>query len=271
VALVFAKPSTRTRVSFEAGLSQLGAHPVSLSTGGSAGLQTGRGETWADTAKVLSRYVDAIVIRTFAQQEIEELAEHGSVPVVNALTDAFHPCQALADVMTLREVFGATRGLRLVFVGPGNNVAHSLLLAGPRAGFDVICACPEGLPPDPTIFAMAQADAKAAGTTVAIEHDLARALEGARAVYTDTWVSMGQEQEAGELHERLREYQVTDKVMQAAAADAVFMHCLPAHRGEEVTAEVLDGPQSIVLDQAENRLHAQKALLLLLLGAEPWR
>ncbi len=270
VALIFAKPSTRTRVSFEAGISHLGGHPMVLATGGNAGLQVSRGETMADTARVMSRYVDAIVIRTFEQQEIEQLAEFGSVPVVNALTDAYHPCQALADVMTMSEVFGKTEGLKLVFVGPGNNVAHSLMLAGPRAGFDVICACPQNLPPDPDILAIAQANAKAAGTKVAIEHDVLEAVQGARAVYTDTWVSMGQELEATQLPAQLRNYTVTEQVMQAAAADAVFMHCLPAHRGEEVTAQVLDGPQSVIFDEAENRLHVQKALLLLLLGAVPW-
>ena len=270
IATIYAKPSTRTRVSFEVGINQLGAHPLVLSKSGAGSMQSARGETNSDTAKVLSRYVDAIVIRTHEQSEIDELAEFGTVPVINALSDSYHPCQALADVLTLRERFATPRDLKVVFVGPGNNVAHSLLLAGPRAGFDVVCSCPQNLPPNPEIFAIAEANAKAAGTKVGIEHDVLQAVQGARCVYTDTWVSMGQELEGLQLHEQLRNYTVNSQVMQAAAADAVFMHCLPAHRGEEVTPNVLDGPQSIVFDQAENRLHAQKAMLMLLLGAEPW-
>lgn len=271
IAMIFSKPSTRTRVSFEVGIHQLGAQAMFLPTGGTSGLQLGRGETPYDTANVLSRYIDAIVIRTFAQSEVDELAEHGKVPVINALTDMFHPCQALADVLTMREVFGDDlRGRKLVFVGPGNNVTHSLMLAGPRAGFDVVCACPDSLPPSHTILERAKADAAAAGTKVYIEHDARRAVKGASVVYTDTWVSMGQESEAEALKAKLAAYTVDDELMSSVAPDAVFMHCLPAHRGEEVTASVMDGPRSIVFDEAENRLHAQKALLLLLLEAEPW-
>jgi len=270
VAMMFAKPSTRTRVSFEVGIASLGGHPLFLTMGGAAGLQVGRGESPHDTAKVLSRFVDAIVIRTFAQSYIEALAEHGSVPVVNALSDDYHPCQALADVLTMRERFGKTAGLQLTYVGPGNNVAHSLLLAGPRAGFDVVCASPAELPPDPQVMAQAERDATAAGTRVTVEHDPRAAVSGSQVVYTDTWVSMGQEDERDALVTRLAPYRVTPALMAAAASDAVFMHCLPAHRGEEVTDEVIDGPRSIVFDQAENRLHSQKALLLLLMGAEPW-
>ncbi|MBW2523341.1 MAG: ornithine carbamoyltransferase [Deltaproteobacteria bacterium] len=270
IATIYAKPSTRTRVSFEVGIYQLGAQALVLSKSGAGSMQSARGETNADTAHVLSRYVDAIVIRTHDQREIDELAEHATVPVINALSDAYHPCQALADVLTMRERFASPKDLKVVFVGPGNNVAHSLLLAGPRAGFEVVCACPQNLPPDPDIYAVAEANAKALGTKVSLEHDVLVAVQGARCVYTDTWVSMGQELEALQLHEQLRSYTVNSQVMQAAAADAVFMHCLPAHRGEEVTPNVIDGPQSIVFDQAENRLHAQKALLMLLLGAEPW-
>jgi ornithine carbamoyltransferase len=270
IATIYAKPSTRTRVSFEVGINQLGGHPLVLSKSGAGSMQSARGETNRDTAKVMSRYVDAIVIRTHEQSEIDDLAEHGTVPVINALSDSHHPCQALADVLTLRERFDTPQNLKVVFVGPGNNVAHSLLLAGPRAGFEVVCSCPQNLPPSPEIFAIAEANAKAAGTKVGIEHDVLQAVQGARCVYTDTWVSMGQELEGLQLHKQLRSYTVNSQVMQAAAADAVFMHCLPAHRGEEVTPNVFDGPQSIVFDQAENRLHAQKALLLLLLGAEPW-
>lgn len=270
VAMIFSKPSTRTRVSFEVGIQQLGGHAMFLSAGGATGMQVNRGETNHDTAKVLSRYVDAIVIRTFAQQQVDELAQHGTVPVINALTDAYHPCQALADVLTMRERFGSEKGKTLVFVGPGNNVTHSLMLAGPRAGFDVVVACPPALPPLQHVIDQAQKDAAAAGTKVTVEHDPVKAVTGAHVIYTDTWVSMGQESEAEDLKKRLESYQVTGELMKHAAPDAVFMHCLPAHRDEEVTTEVMDGPQSIVFDEAENRLHAQKALLLLLLGAASW-
>jgi ornithine carbamoyltransferase len=277
VALVFAKRSTRTRVSFEVGASQLGAHAVVLDLSDGSGMQMGRGETVSDTARVLSRYVDAIVIRTYGQAQVDELAEAATVPVVNALTDAFHPCQALADAQTLRERFGperfgrgASSRVRLVYVGAGNNVAHSLMLAGPRVGFDVTVACPPELEPEAAVVARAQADAAAEGTSVVVEHDPERAAAGATALYTDTWVSMGQDAQADELREKLEGYRVTKALMERAAQDAVFMHCLPAHRGEEVTAEVMDGPASVVFDEAENRLHAQKALLLLLLGAERW-
>lgn len=270
IAMIFSKPSTRTRVSFEVGIRQLGAFPMFLSAGGATGLQVNRGESNGDTAKVLSRYVDAIVIRTFAQQQVDELAEHGSVPVVNALTDSYHPCQALADVLTMKERFGDIAGLKMVFVGPGNNVTHSLMNAGPRAGFDVVCACPEDLPPDPQALALAVADAEKAGTSVRVEHDVRAAMKGAHVIYTDTWVSMGQEAEAEALKAKLAPYQVTEELMGLAEQNAIFMHCLPAHRGEEATAAVIDGPRSVVFDEAENRLHTQKALLLLLMGAELW-
>lgn len=271
VALVFSKPSTRTRVSFEVGVHELGGYPLFLPTGGPAGLQVGRGEPPHDTAKVLSRYVDALVVRTFGQDEIEALAEHGSVPVVNALTDAEHPCQILADVLTIRERFGDDlRGRTVAFVGPGNNVSHSLMLASPRAGFDVIVACPELLPPSHALLERAREEAARAGTRVFVEHDPRKAVRGASVVYADTWVSMGQEREAESLRAKLTAYTVDDELMASAAPDAIFMHCLPVHRGEEATASVVDGPRSVVFDQAENRLHAQKALLLLLLGAEPW-
>jgi len=270
IALMFSKPSTRTRVSFEVGVGQLGAQALFLTAGGKLGLQVGRGESHHDTAKVLSRYVDALVVRTFAQDHVDQLAEHGSIPIVNALTDAYHPCQALADVLTMKEHFGDIKGRKLVFVGPGNNVTHSLMLAGPRAGFDVVCACPEDLQPDPAVVARAQDDAATAGTKVTVSFDALEAVKGASVIYSDTWVSMGQEDEAEALKKKLASFQVDERLMSAAGDDAVFMHCLPAHREEEVTAEVIDGPRSIIFDEAENRLHAQKALLLLLLGAEPW-
>ncbi|MFH1810074.1 MAG: ornithine carbamoyltransferase [Pseudomonadota bacterium] len=270
IAVIFSKQSTRTRVSFEVGIHQLGAQPLVLTAGGSTGMQMGRGESTHDTAKVMSRFVDAIVIRTFAQQEVDDLARYGTVPVVNALTDAYHPCQALADMQTLRERFGDTRGLKLVYVGAGNNVAHSLMLAGPRAGVDVVVASPESVPPDARILKRAQADAKAAGTQVSVEKDPLKAVKNAHAVYTDTWVSMGQDAEAEALRKKLQRYQVNPALMDRARPDAIFLHCLPAHRGEEVVDEVMDGRWSAVFDQAENRLHAQKALLLLLLGAASW-
>ncbi len=270
IAMIFAKQSTRTRISFEVGIHQLGAQPLALSAGGGTGMQMGRGETVHDTAKVLSRFVDGIVIRTFGQAQVDGLAEHGSVPVVNALTDMYHPCQALADLQTIQERFGSTKGKKLVYVGAGNNVAHSLLLAGPRAGMDVVCACPQTLPPNAFVFEQARADAEKAGTKVGLDSDLMRAVEGAHVLYTDTWVSMGEEEEAKALMQQLDGFTITQAVMDASDKDAVFMHCLPAHRGEEVTAEVMDGPRSVVFDQAENRLHAQKALLLLLLGGAAW-
>ncbi len=271
VAMIFSKPSTRTRVSFQTGLFELGANAMFLSAGGATGLQVNRGESHHDTAKVLSRYVHAIVIRTFAQHQVEQLAEHGSIPVVNALTDAYHPCQALADVMTMRERFGDLKGRKLVFVGPGNNVTHSLMLAGPRAGFDVVCNCPADLPPDAAVLKRAQADASGAGTQVHVECDPKTALTNADVVYTDTWVSMGQEDEAAALKQKLAAYQVTPELLAYAKPEALFMHCLPAHRGEEVSAEVIDGPRSVIFDEAENRLHVQKALMLLLLDAERWQ
>jgi ornithine carbamoyltransferase len=271
IAMIFSKQSTRTRISFEVGIHQLGGQALSLSTSGGTGMQMGRGETLHDTAKVLSRYVHAIVIRTFAQEEIEGLAEHGSIPVVNALTDMYHPCQALADLLTIRERFGDTQGKKLVYVGAGNNVAHSLLLAGPRSGMDVVVSCPDALRPSSVVLDRARKDASTAGTRVAVDTNVERAVEGADVVYTDTWVSMGEESEAQALRKQLQPYSVTPAIMEATGkADAIFMHCLPAHRGEEVVDEVMDGKWSVVFDQAENRLHAQKALLLLLLGAESW-
>ncbi len=270
MAMIFSKPSTRTRVSFEVGIRQLGAFPMFLAAGGATGMQLNRGESNHDTAKVLSRYVDAIVIRTFQQQQVDELAEHASVPLVNALTDSYHPCQALADMLTMQERFGDLQGLKLVYVGPGNNVTHSLMNAGPRCGVDIVCACPEDLPPAAEPLALAVADAEKAGTKVAVEHDVLAAVEGAHAIYTDAWVSMGQEHEATALKKKLKRFQVTEALMAAADDKAIFMHCLPAHRGEEVTDAVIDSAQSVVFDEAENRLHTQKALLLLLMGAEPW-
>ncbi|MEM6295580.1 MAG: ornithine carbamoyltransferase [Myxococcota bacterium] len=271
IAMIFAKQSTRTRISFEVGIHQLGGQPLALTSGGGTGMQMGRGETVHDTAKVLSRFVHAIVIRTYGQDQVDGLAEHGSVPVVNALTDLYHPCQALADLQTIRERFGSTEGKKLVYLGAGNNVAHSLMLAGPRAGMDVVVGCPESLRPDAGVLEKARADASKYGTRVGVETDVAAAVKGADVVYTDTWVSMGEEAEAKRLIETLRPYSVTPSLMEKTGKDgSIFMHCLPAHRGDEVVDEVMDGRWSVVFDQAENRLHAQKALLLLLLGAQSW-
>jgi ornithine carbamoyltransferase len=270
IAMIFSKQSTRTRISFEVGIHQLGGQALALSTGGGTGMQMGRGETIHDTAKVLSRYVHAIVIRTFGQDEVDGLAEHGSIPVVNALTDLYHPCQALADLQTIRERHGTTRGKRLVWVGAGNNVAHSLMLAGPRAGMDVVACCPRELPPNAFVLERARADAAAAGTKIEISSDPQGAVVGADVIYADTWVSMGEEAEAARLLRILAGFQVNEALMERAGPQAIFMHCLPAHRGEEVTDGVMDGGQSVVFDQAENRLHPQKALLMLLLEARSW-
>lgn len=263
VAMIFEKPSTRTRVSFQVAVSELGGAPLPLS---SAELQLGRGETIADTGMVLGRYVQAIVVRTFGQDRLEELADAAEVPVVNALTDREHPCQALADLQTIREVHGELRGRTLTYVGDGNNVAHSLLLAGALTGLSVRIAHPEGYAPDPTIVAQAGELSAATGARIDTTTDPLAAVTGADVVYTDVWASMGQEGEAADRLERFRPYQVTPELMAHAANGAVFLHCLPAHRGEEVAGPVIDGPGSRVFDQAENRLHAQKALLARLLA-----
>ncbi len=264
IALIFEKPSTRTRVSFEVGVSQLGGHAVVLS---SSELQLGRGETIEDTGRVLSRYVDAIVLRTFEQERLEVLAAAADVPLVNALSDFEHPCQALADLLTLRERLGALEGRTLTYLGDGNNVAHSLLLGGAKAGMRVRVATPIGFEPIPQVVQRAAEIAVDTGGVVEVTNDPASAAEGADALYTDVWASMGQEAEADERTLVFTTFQVTQALVEVAADDVVVLHCLPAHRGQEIAAEVLDGPRSAVWDQAENRLHTQKALLLRLLGA----
>jgi ornithine carbamoyltransferase len=263
VALVFEKPSTRTRVSFQVAVTELGGEPLPLS---SAELQLGRGETVADTGTVLSRYVHGIVVRTFGQDRLVELADAATVPVVNALTDLEHPCQALADLQAFREAHGELAGRTLAYVGDGNNVAHSLLLAGAKVGMRVHVGHPEGYAPDQGIVGRARELASASGGSVLITTDAVEAVRGSDAVYADVWASMGQESEAEERLKVFEPYQVTTELMAHAADEAIFLHCLPAHRGEEVTAEVIDGPASRVFDQAENRLHAQKALLARLLA-----
>ena len=265
VALIFEKPSTRTRVSFEVGVRELGGHPLVLSADQ---LQLGRGETVADTARVLSRYVHAIVIRTFGQDRLETLAAEGSVPVINALSDAAHPCQAVADLQTIREYKGRLGGLKLAYLGDGNNVAHSLLRAGAMAGLHVAVASPATHAPDPDVVAAAEALAAADGDRVTVTTDPWAAAADADVLYTDVWASMGQEAEAAERAAVFQPYQLNGEVLAAARPDAIVLHCLPAHRGEEITAEVIDGDQSVVFAQAENRLHAQKALLLFLLAGQ---
>jgi ornithine carbamoyltransferase len=263
VAVVFEKPSTRTRLSFEVGIAELGGHPVILDA---QSTQLGRGETIEDTARVLSRYVDAIVIRTFGQDRIEDLAAASSVPVVNALTDFAHPCQALADLQTIREHKGKLAGLTLAYLGDGNNMAHSLLLAGAIAGMHVRVGSPKGFEPLLAVLDRAGALAAAAGGSVTVGNDALEIATDADVLYTDVWASMGQEGEAASRLAGFRAYAIDDRVVAAAASDVVVMHCLPAHRGEEIAASVIDGPHSIVFDQAENRLHAQKALLAFLLA-----
>ncbi len=263
VALIFEKPSTRTRVSFEVAIASSGGHAVVLNA---TDLQLGRGETIEDTGRVLSRYVDAIVLRTFEQERLEVLARAASVPVVNSLSDFEHPCQALADLLTVQERLGSLAGRVLVYLGDGNNVAHSLLLGGALSGMTVRCATPPGFEPIPQVVHRAEEIAAQTGGGIEILYDPVEAATDADVLYTDVWASMGQEAEADGRKEKFAPFQVNEKLMGLAAGDAIFLHCLPAHRGEEVTAGVIDGPQSRVFDQAENRLHAQKALLYLLLG-----
>ncbi|HVW79726.1 MAG TPA: ornithine carbamoyltransferase [Mycobacteriales bacterium] len=267
VAVIFEKPSTRTRFSFEVGIAELGGHPVIIDARSS---QLGRGETIEDTARVISRYVDAIVIRTFGQDRIEALASAATVPVVNALTDLAHPCQVLADLQTIREHKGPSNGgrisgLTLTYLGDGNNMAHSLMLGGAMAGLHVRVGSPEGYLPDGGIVTRAERIAATTGGSVSVLTDPVAASKDADILYTDVWASMGQEDEAASRLDTFRPYALDGEKMAAAAPDAVVMHCLPAHRGEEISAEVMDGPASIVFDQAENRLHAQKALLAFVL------
>ena len=263
LGLIFEKPSTRTRVSFEAGMNQLGGQALFLA---SEKIQLSRGESLADTAKVLSRYLDGLVVRTFNQSALEEWAQHTSIPVINGLTDLCHPCQALADVLTIVEKKGRAKGLKLAYVGDGNNMTHSLLEIGARLGMHVSVGCPPGYEPDPDIVKWAKAEGAQTGATIEITHDPMVAAKDADAIYSDVWISMGQEDERKPRMKAFAPYQVNNELMKQAKSRAIVLHCLPAHRGEEITADVLDGPQSVVLDQAENRLHIQKAILLEWLG-----
>ncbi|MDI6854493.1 MAG: ornithine carbamoyltransferase [Deltaproteobacteria bacterium] len=254
LAMIFDKPSTRTRVSFEAGMAQLGGATIYLERGQT---QLARAEPLADTARVLSRYVDAVVVRTFAQEMLEELAHHAAIPIINGLTDTHHPCQVLSDLLTVRERFGNTDGLKVAWVGDGNNVANSWITAALRLDFELFLACPQGYEPDRGLMAQAARENR----PVHLGEDPEWAVSGAQVVNTDVWASMGQEGEAEARKQVFRPYQVNAALMHKAAPDAIVLHCLPAHRGEEITGEVLDGPQSAAWDQAENRLHFQKALL----------
>ena len=263
LAMIFSKSSTRTRVSFEVGMYQLGGNPLFLS---SNDIQLGRGECISDTAQVLSRMVDGIMIRTFLQSDVEGLAQYGTVPVINGLTDDFHPCQALADMLTIYEHKNQLEGLKFTFIGDGNNMAHSLLLACSKLGLDVAIGSPAGYEPNSKIVGWAKDNAAVSGSNVLITNDPVEAIQNADVVYTDVWASMGQEAQRTEKYKHFKNYQVNKELFSHAKADSIFLHCLPAHRGEEVTSDVIDSPQSVIFDEAENRLHAQKAVMALLMG-----
>jgi ornithine carbamoyltransferase len=267
LAMVFQKPSTRTRVSFEVGMFELGGQALYL---GADAIQLHRGESVADTAKVLSRFVDGIMARVYAHQDLLDLSRHATVPVINGLSDLLHPCQALADYFTLRERRGSLQGLKIAYVGDGNNVCHELMFGAAKLGLRMSVASPEGYAPKDMLVKIASREAqKLGGAPVEVSQDPMEAVVDADVVYTDVWTSMGQEEEAEARTQAFEGFQVTPDMMAAASPDALFMHCLPAHRGEEVAAEVVDGPQSVVFDEAENRLHTQKALMMLLLSEHP--
>lgn len=259
LAMIFDKPSTRTRVSFEAGMAQLGGATIYLER---QQTQLARNEPMADTARVLSRYVDGVVMRTFAQEKLAELAQHAEIPVINGLTDTHHPCQVLSDLMTIEERFGRIDGLKIAWIGDGNNMANSFITAALRFDFELHLACPPGYEPDAALLRQAQEEKR----PVFLDTDPRRAAAGAQVINTDVWASMGQEGEATARQESFWPYQVNAELMSLAPPDAIVLHCLPAHRGEEITGEILDGPQSAVWDQVENRLHFQKALLEWMLG-----
>jgi ornithine carbamoyltransferase len=263
LGLIFSKSSTRTRVSFEVAMYQLGGYSMFLSAND---IQLGRGETFSDTAKTLSRYIDGIMIRTYKQSDVEELAACGNIPVINGLTDSQHPCQVLADLQTIKEYKGKLKGLKLAYVGDGNNVANSLMIGCAKVGMNISVATPEGFECDAQSVKLAKEAAAETGAIVVNGYDPNEAVKDADVVYTDTWVSMGMESEKEKRVKIFMPYQVNKQLMQKAKDDAIFMHCLPAYRDYEVTADVIDGPQSVVFDEAENRLHAQKAVLVKLMG-----
>jgi ornithine carbamoyltransferase len=261
--MIFQKPSTRTRVSFEVGIWQLGGVGLYLSA---SDLQLGRGETIEDTALVLSRYLDAIMIRTFAQADVEGLARNAEIPVINGLTDEAHPCQALADVMTIRERLGRLEGVRVAYLGDGNNVCASLMVAAAKLGLHFTAAVPPGYEPDAGALDVAHTAAEETGAAVRVVHDPREAAEGAEVLYTDVWTSMGQEEERERRLRDLAGFGITDELLTLAEDDAIVLHCLPAHYGEEITEEIAHGPRSAIWDEAENRLHTQKALMALVIG-----
>lgn len=263
LGMIFTKSSTRTRVSFEVGMTQLGGYPLFLS---SNDIQLGRGETIHDTAKVLERYLDGIMIRTYAHSDVIELAEEANIPVINALTDLLHPCQVLADLITAYEHKGKLEGLKFAYIGDGNNMAHSIMYGCAKAGLDCAIATPAGYICDDEVVDNAKSDFKAAGKNLVLTEDPEEAISNADIVYTDTWVSMGQEAEKAERRKIFMPYQVNGELFAKAKDDAIFMHCLPAYRGFEVTEDVIDGPRSVIFDEAENRLHAQKAVMATLMG-----
>ncbi len=260
LGMIFQKASTRTRVAFEVGIYQLGGHGLFLSP---RDIQLGRGETIKDTALVLARMLDGVMIRTFDHEEVLELAKWADIPIINGLTDLLHPTQVIADLMTIEEHKGRLSGLKCVYVGDGNNVAHSLLFGGAKVGMDVVIACPEGFEPDEQILKLAREDAELTGAKLSVVRDPKEACQGADVVYTDVWASMGQEAEADTKEKCFALYQVNQELMSYTAKDAIVLHCLPAKRGKEITDEVIDGPASAVFDEAENRLHAHKAIMAL--------
>ncbi len=259
LGMIFQKSSTRTRVSFEVGMVQLGGYPLFLS---GQDLQIGRGESIHDTAKVLSRYLDGIMIRTHGHEQVEELAKYADIPVINGLTDSYHPCQMMADMLTIREHKGKLKGLKIAYVGDGNNVANSILIGSAKVGMDVAVASPEGYLPSSEVVEQAKMFAEQTGSTVLITTDPLEAVKDADVVYTDVWASMGQEEEQQERVQKFAGFEVNEQLCSHAKSDFIFLHCLPAHRGEEVSAGIIDGPHSVVFDEAENRLHAQKAILV---------
>ena len=260
LGMIFLKPSTRTRISFEVAIWQLGGYGLFLSAND---LQLKRGETIADTARVLSRYLDGIMIRTFAHSDVIELAREGSIPIINGLTDLLHPCQVMADLLTGIEKFGDLAGRKLAYIGDGNNMVHSLMYGGAKVGMHVTCACPAGYEPDPEVVAAARADGAATGARMDIVRDPKEAVRGADILYTDVWASMGQEAEYEKRVRDFKGYQINAELVSMANPDCIVMHCLPAHRGDEITDDAADGRHSVLWDEAENRLHAQKAILAL--------
>ena len=260
LGMIFQKASTRTRVAFEVGMYQLGGHALFLSP---RDIQLGRGETIQDTAQVLSRMLDGLMIRTFDHEEVLELAKWADIPIINGLTDLLHPTHVIGDLMTIQEHKGRLQGLKLAFIGDGNNVVHSLLFGGAKVGMDVVVATPPGFEPDPHILSLAQQDAQATGAKLWIVNDPAEAAQGADVLYTDVWASMGQEDEAATKEQKFLKYQINQSLLSLAHPEAIVMHCLPAKRGKEITDEVMDGSQSVVFDEAENRLHAHKAIMAL--------